>query len=109
MDIDEMINRLSWKKIVIGIVILFIGINVIREIFIFTVFNKVSSSVDQVFATQQKDILAEKNKLDKIHDEMSKNFDETFASNSDYIDKTRREFEAIDKENEKKYESLYKK
>jgi len=83
MDLNEYLNRLSWKKILLIIGSAFLVLTMIKEMLVLTVFNQTFQSVNQTIQHQQ-------NKLESIR----KNFT---ASDKNIHQMTEDTFARVDK------------
>jgi hypothetical protein len=119
MDFDEMINRLTWKKMAVIAFMILLGIWLIREVIYWTAFREASQLFSQFnaqFDQQKKQIHNKLVESESDFDKQRKDFDQGFEKTHQMIEESSRHFqETMDKldkaalEREKKFDEMFAK
>src|SRR5271156_2032508 len=80
MNLDEYINRMSWKKIVLIIVGVFLAVSLLRAVLVMTVFNHTVNSVNEAISHQKISMDNIHNQFQKADQETRQMTEDTFAT-----------------------------
>ena len=79
MKLDEYINQMSWKKIILIIIGAFLAVSLLRMILFITVFNQTTNGVKQTISYQKEHLENVRQQFKKADQEAEKITDDTFA------------------------------
>lgn len=86
MKLDEIIDRMSWKKIILLIITLFFIVTLVRQILMFTMFHHAFNSVANTISHEEQRMTETKGKFDKNSQAIESDFDKAFKENSKIMD-----------------------
>ena len=119
MNLDAMVNKLTWKKIAVVVLVVVLGMWIVREIMFWTFFHEASQMFGQFntqFEQQQKQIHNKLIESESDFDKRRKSFDESFNQTHQMIEESSQQFQKVmddlDKralEREKKFDAAFAK